>query len=65
MKTFKNKSAPHYIMDEDDYGDDPLQEEPESQMDNDEISPEEEGFMKGYEDDSDYSDDFDVNADSE
>ena len=29
---------------------DDFEETPENQMDNDEISPEEEGFMKGYED---------------
>ncbi|MFP4117577.1 MAG: hypothetical protein ACLFTR_01500 [Candidatus Woesearchaeota archaeon] len=52
-------------MDEEEYSEDTLQEEPESRMDNDEISPEEEGFMKGYEDDSEVDDDFDMNSTSE
>ena len=52
-------------MDDNEFFDDPLQEDPEVQMDNDEISAEEEGFMKGYEDDADPDSDFDSNSDSE
>ncbi|MFW6230666.1 MAG: hypothetical protein ACOC32_01435 [Nanoarchaeota archaeon] len=52
-------------MQDDDYADDSLQEAPEEQMDNDEISPEEEGFMKGYEDEESYNSEFDMNSDSE
>lgn len=53
------------MADEDTYEEDSIQEAPEDQMDNDEISPEEEGFMKGYEEGADYESDFDVNSDSE
>lgn len=42
-----------------------FEESPEEQMDNDEISPEEEGFMKGYDEAGDQESDFDLNADSE
>ena len=52
-------------MEDDDYMEDDLHENPEEQMDNDEISPEEEGFLKGYEDDSNSDDDFKLNSDSE
>lgn len=52
-------------MQEDDQTDDALQDEPEKQMDNDEISPEEEGFMKGYEDGEDSNSEFNINEDSE
>jgi hypothetical protein len=52
-------------MPDDNYADDSIQEEPEEQMDNDEISSEEEGFMKGYEDGGNFDSEFDINEDSE
>ncbi|MFW5852920.1 MAG: hypothetical protein ACOCUR_02730 [Nanoarchaeota archaeon] len=52
-------------MPDEEYLEDPIQEDAEVQMDNDEISPEEEGFMKGYEDEENYDKDFDSNSDSE
>ena len=52
-------------MEDEEFFDDPLQEDPEFQVDNDEISPEEEGFMKGYEDDANPESDFDPNSDTE
>lgn len=42
---------------------DDFEETPEDQIDNDEISPEEEGFMKGYEDSANNKSEFDINTD--
>ena len=53
------------FMEDDEFFDEALQEDPEVQMDNDEISAEEEGFMKGYEDGVDSESDFDPNSDDE
>ena len=38
---------------------------PEEKIDNDEISPEEEGFMMGYDEGADNESDYDMNSDEE
>ena len=49
-------------MEPEDFDADVSEETPEEQMANDEISPEEEGFMKGYDEGGNFEKEFDLNS---